>query len=164
MDNKDFPKCNEKSMLYYLKKINLLLNGIMNDEFKKYGMTESQARTLIFISFKQRSGKEVKQKDIEDYFGISHATVNGLIARLKNKGYADYKQSSLDKRVKLITITESGVNTMSKVNKVREAQIELLNGIMSKDELDILNGLLLRMITELEETKSKRSKLNDKNI
>ena len=140
-------------VFYSIKKMNNLIVNLMNDEFRKFDLTESQARTLFFLN--KNMTENIMQKDLEEYFGTSHATVNGIIGRLEQKGYVTYKQSLEDKRAKLISITTTGQNIMKQINEVRVEQVKYLSEVLSNEETSNLTFMLTKLINKLEEKKYK---------
>ena len=50
--------------------------------FKKYGVTCSQHRLLVFLD---KSGGKSMQKDVETYLEVSHPTVVGLLSGLEKR-------------------------------------------------------------------------------
>lgn len=145
---------NKNSDVFYLiKKMNNLIVNLMNDEFRKFDLTESQARTLFFLH--KNKAEDIKQKDLEEYFGTSHPTVSGIIGRLEQKGYVTYKQSLEDKRAKLISITVTGENIMNQIKEVRLQEMKYLSSVLSIEETDKLTFMLNKLILKLEERKYK---------
>ena len=146
-------KNNNVDVFYSIKKMNNLIVNLMNDEFRKFDLTESQARTLFFLN--KNIDENIMQKDLEEYFGTSHATVSGIIGRLEQKGYVTYKQSLEDKRAKLISITDTGQNIMKQINLVRLEQIKYLSKVLTDEETSQLTFMLNKLINKLEEKKYK---------
>ncbi len=73
--------------------------------FKKYGVTCSQHRLLVFLD---KSGGKSTQKDVETYLEVSHPTVVGLLSGLESRGLVSCVFDSGDKRMKSVYLTDEG--------------------------------------------------------
>lgn len=67
-----------------------------------------QAQILAYLY--KKDGKKVTQKDIENEFSLSHATVNGFISRMEKKGLLMTHQDECDKRFKVVEPTKKTKN------------------------------------------------------
>lgn len=88
-----------------IKCINEYIEKDFNNQLKKYDLTVSQVRVLHYLQKSEYLGKEISQKDIENYFEISHPTTVGIVKRLETKGFIRCEFNSKDKRTKNIYLT-----------------------------------------------------------
>jgi len=112
----------------WVKLISDYIEKAANQHLKPFNLTLSQIRILNFL--RERKGEKTSQKDIEDYFEVTHPTVIGILKRLERKGFVTSEFDSEDKRVKNIYLTEnedSVYNAMDDFKKTTEQK--LLQGL-----------------------------------
>lgn len=110
--------------------------------FKKYGVTCTQHRTLMFLN---KSGGKSTQKDVETYLEVSHPTVVGILSGLENKGLVSCVFDSDDKRMKSVYLTDEGRLLLS---SSRRDAIEAGKGFwkdISDEETDTLIAILEKL-------------------
>ena len=110
--------------------------------FKKYGVTCTQHRTLVFL---EKAGGKSTQKEIETYLEVSHPTVVGILSGLESKGLVQCRRDSDDKRVKRVFLSEEGRKLLQ--NSLNDA-VEMGNVFwkdISDEELEILIGILEKL-------------------
>ena len=116
---------------------------------EKPKLTRPQCATLHYL-YDHRE-QDVFQKDIEETFSIPGATATNLLKGLERLGMIERMPLAGDGRCKRIVLCEKGI----KAHKQAFADIiymeEHLAKGMSKEELQILRGLLDRVIQNLEE-------------
>ena len=69
---------------YLIKSINDKLKVRADAELKKYHLTMSQSRVLIYL---RSRGGQATQKEIETFLDVAHPTVVGLVSRMEQNGY-----------------------------------------------------------------------------
>jgi DNA-binding MarR family transcriptional regulator len=74
----------------------------------KHDLTTSQSMVLIYLQ--KNKDKEISPIDIEKHFNYSHASILGILKRLKEKNFITIKQSNKDKRYRIIEISDKGNN------------------------------------------------------
>lgn len=112
---------------YLMKQITDRIKVSADADFKAKNLTLSQVRVLDYIS--DQDGKAT-QKSIEDYLGVSHPTVVGIVSRMEKKGYLVCYTDKEDKRNKIVELTEQAVYIS------REIQSEMI-----RNEKKLLRGL-----------------------
>ncbi len=100
-----------------------------NRSLKKIGLTLSQAKLLAYLNDRKRI--KTSQKDIEDFFKVTHPTVIGILNRLKQKGLIEKEFDDKDRR-KYVTLTEEG----RKMHKEMSNHRKKTEGSMMKDFSD----------------------------
>ncbi len=130
--------------------IKMLENAIeqkMNNDVLRMELTSAQVFTLHFLCKNEK--KDICQKDIEAFFGLSHATVSGIISRLEAKGFIESVSAQDDRRKKLILPTEKAKKCDSIVEeRIRETE-ELLLKNFSEQEKETLFMYILRMLDNI---------------
>ena len=90
-----------------LKQIHDAIEKRANHDLKKSGLTLSQARFLMYLL--ERGESEVPAKDFESHFQVSQPTVVGILKRLEQKKLIVSSVDRLDRRIKNISLTSSGM-------------------------------------------------------
>ncbi len=128
----------ERNIGYLLKLVNDKLRTNADANLLEHDLTLSQSRILRFLNEK---GGCATQKDIEDYLQVSHPTVTGLIARMKEKGFVECSKDQKDRRNTIVTITEKAVALGADLCKM-----------IAENEKKMLRSLSEQQIFELEDT------------
>ncbi|MBP2651725.1 MAG: hypothetical protein H6Q74_2550 [Firmicutes bacterium] len=93
-----------KNIDLMLKLICESIEKTSNQQLKRFDLTLSQGRILGYLH--ERKGLKTSQKDIEEYFAVTHPTVIGILHRLESKGFITSEFDAEDKRIKNIYLTE----------------------------------------------------------
>lgn len=126
-------------IIYLIRHLSKLLQSDFEDRVAQVGLTASQARTLFFINHCRLEGIEVHQKDIETHFSLAKSTVNGLVSRLEKNGFIVKNNT---KNYSIITITESGIQTIEKIKQGRVDTVnKLFSGYSEEEQQRILKNL-----------------------
>lgn len=130
----------------------MLYNGLanrFNKDMEEIGLTSSQSYIIGYLIHNE--GREVNQKDIELALKLMNPTVTGILNRLEKKGLVVRKKSELDKRYKIVELTEKGKllrdNMTEKAIVVKDA---LLRGI-PESELAAFERTLIKLINNVME-------------
>ena len=124
MERKEYKK---HDLVRELKKVQIMLEQNMNKILSKYDLTSSQAPILDYIYRAELDGSEIQQKDIEEYFYLKNPTVTGILDRLEKKGFIIRKISDKDRRMKIVTLTNSA-------KKINNEATECINIFMKNKE------------------------------
>lgn len=81
-----------------MKKINEELDRKANMQIKKYNLTLTQARVIIFLA--KHEGKMVTQKELEDYLQVSHPTTVTIVKSMEAKKMVKTSFDDADRRMK----------------------------------------------------------------
>lgn len=121
---------------YYFRCIDAILDKTINEQLKQFDLTKSQQDVLHFLH-KNRS-KQIKQKDIEDFFHISNPTVTGILNRLEQKGYIERISCDEDKRVKYIVETEKA-ESLHKIifQHIQKLEKTMVNSLGKDDQAQL---------------------------
>ena len=124
-----------------IKIINEDMQRKMDADFKRFDLTFSQVRTLLLIS--KRSG-EITQRDLEDELFISHSAIHGILKRLELKKLIQIDVHSVDKRNKIIYITELGIERLNKLKEDKEKDDP--TSLLTIEERNTLINLLEKVV------------------
>lgn len=106
-------------------------------------VTAPQCRLLMYLE--SRGGAGVSQRDIEQYLGVSHTTVKGLLQRLEEKGYVRTAFDSKDRRVKHAYLTPDFLQLMAQAkDAMHDFEEQLMRGF-SAEETEQLRSMLERI-------------------
>lgn len=132
---------------FLIKRINDKLSRFGNEQMHNSGMTFSQMRVISYL--KEHQHEKRAQKDIEEFFGVSHPTVVSIIQRLEERGLIKSVVDSNDRRVKNLSLTPAGDALVSDASKQREhMDASLLKGL-EPEEVDELRRLLNQIVQNL---------------
>jgi len=107
--------------------------------FKTKDLTLSQVRVLEYLS---GQGNRATQKSIEDYLGVAHPTVVGIVSRMEKKGYLVCYADPEDKRNKVVALTEKSVRISHEMQgEIMQKERELLQGL-TEEEVESLYRML----------------------
>lgn len=116
---------------------------------KKTGMTSAQLRILGYLMHNR--DRHIYQKDIEETCGVSRAAVSAILDKMEYAGLLQRRNSELDRRMKYITLTESGWNAAIGVyNEMLSIEAELY-AILNHEEVEILLSVRDKLFKKLEE-------------
>ncbi len=129
----------DRKVGYLLKLVNDKLRTKADANLVEHGLTLSQSRILRFLGQK---GGCATQKEIEDHLGVSHPTVVGLIARLKEKDFVQCTMDQKDRRNRIITTTEKAVALEKEMCAMIDANEQKMLSSLSDQQIMILKSAL----------------------
>ncbi|MBE7045334.1 MAG: MarR family transcriptional regulator [Ruminococcaceae bacterium] len=88
----------------HIKRLHELMTLKANQMFRRYDLTLSQA--MILVHCVEQKTEYVMQKELETTFGLSHATISGLLKRLSENGFLAVCISEEDKRQRKVYLTK----------------------------------------------------------
>lgn len=119
----------------------------MNRKLQELDLTNAQGHVIGFLN---RAQKAPCARDMETTYGLSHATVSGILSRMESKGFIEQRPDSRDRRVKRIYLLEKG-HACSKgiVQRLEESEQIMTEGF-TEEELEQFRSYLGRAIHNLE--------------
>ncbi len=132
-----------KNPFYLIKNINDKFEARGNTECQKAGLTLAQFKILIYI--KEHPDKLITQKELEKVFKVSHATINGILTRLEEKGFVSTSLVRDGIQQKQVFMTEKGNDAYEKMEIPRTADDIALEKLFTKKELNQFRDYLLRV-------------------
>ncbi|MDQ0360951.1 MarR family winged helix-turn-helix transcriptional regulator [Breznakia pachnodae] len=112
---------NQNDIGALLKLITDKMRASADAELKEKGLTFSQSNVLNYLYDR---GEEVGQKEIENFLGVSHPAVAGIVSRLEKNGFIYTYHDPNDKRNKIIGMSE----------KAKAISVEMQNDIVSREQ------------------------------
>ena len=119
-----------------------------NNTLREFDLTFSQSYALDFII---ESDETVTQRELEEYLGVRHSAVVGIVSRLEAKKLIVSVFSKKDQRQKMLVPTQRGREIYDAVagDKIN-VQNDLVKGF-SQEEEKILCEMLERIYHNLDE-------------
>lgn len=130
---------------YLIKSINDKLKVRADTELKKYHLTMSQSRVLVYL---RSRGGQATQKEIETFLDVAHPTVVGLVSRMEQNGYVTCWPCE-DGRNKYVKLTAQAEAIDRDMQENMHANEEMLLAPLSTEEREQLRDLLLTVAEHL---------------
>lgn len=130
-----------------IKMIHDRLKTRMDAMLKENDLTLSQMRVLEFV---HRQKDQTTQKEIEDYLGVAHPTVVGIVSRLEKNGFLRCYRHPDNKRNKIVCSTEkaSSLSSFLSENK-KQIDMQIKTGL-SDHEVSELYRILQIILHNVE--------------
>lgn len=123
---------NHPWLLPIIKQINTQGRNSLNNNLKKFEITDAQLEMLMFL--KHSEEKSINQRCIENKLHLSNPTVVSLLDKLERKGLIVRSVSESDHRKKKIDITELGKKMCDALHDdFCEAEMRLTKGLSERD-------------------------------
>lgn len=116
-------------------------------------LTASQGHIMAFITHRQ---DPPCPRDIEEAFQLSHPTVSGLLSRLEQKGFIEFRPDENDRRSKRIYVLPKGMELDETMHRTILATEEQLVKDFTPEEKAQFAEFLLRAIHNMGESPCKR--------
>lgn len=138
-----------KYLGHSIKKLHFLMDQLMNRKLQELELTSAQGHAIGFL---RRSKEPPCARDMENAYGLSHATVSGILSRLECKGFIEQQPDPHDRRVKRICLLEKGTACSESIRRhISESEGIMAQGF-SPEELEQFRGYLDRAISNLEQS------------
>lgn len=119
---------------------------MMTDALAQMDLTSSQSRIMGFIA---HSKTPPCSRDIEEFFGLSHPSVSGTLARLEKKDFIEFRPDEQDHRCKRIYILPKGLECHSRmVQTIDGIEQRIVDGFTAEEQAQF-SALLNRAIQNL---------------
>ena len=132
---------------FICKRISERMQRYSSSDLREYGMTLVQFHVLNFLL---QSEDFVSQKDLENYMETNHSSVAGIVSRLEDKGLVLCTRDSVDKRQKLLQVTEEGKKIYVTLQQSKDELNDKMVAGLSTNEIIQLKSLLERVYNNLE--------------
>lgn len=110
----------------------------------------SLARTKLLLYLEGQEG-EARAADIADFFGLAPRTVTEALDALERDGMVRREPDPQDRRVKRLSITETGLAATAATEPLRLALVEQIFGVLDGEEREQLAGILARLTAAIGE-------------
>ena len=133
---------------YQFKIINDRIKASADADLKTHDLTLTQTRVLGFLA---ESGGQATQKEIEADLQVSHPTVVGIISRMEQKGFLCTWTDPMDRRNKIVRLTDKAIKLDREIDATVAMQDEMLLRGLSEQQVDELRNCLARIVRNLEQ-------------
>ena len=127
-----------------VKMITNTFRRIANSSTAELGITGAQSFLLGYLALHR--SEPPCQHDIEVLFNIKHPTATGILRRLAEKRFVEFKSDSYDKRLKRIVITDAGAEAAALTKTRLDELDEKLTYNFLPEELAELHRLLDKLV------------------
>ena len=110
---------------------------------RSWDMTMAQAGALLALN--DAPEKQLSMKQLEKVLCIVQSTTAGIISRLEQKGLVEGYADTVDKRIKLVRITQAGIDRVLETKRDMIHSEEMLLSGLTETERDILYSLLKKI-------------------
>ena len=83
--------------------------------------------------------------------GLAKSTLTAMLTRMEDSGLITRENSSVDKRQVIISLTDKARGLQDKYEQVSEKMNQLFYRGMTQEDADILDGLLERVLANMQE-------------
>ncbi|MGN0506162.1 MAG: MarR family winged helix-turn-helix transcriptional regulator [Lachnospiraceae bacterium] len=137
----------EQDIGVLLKQLNDKLKMSADESLKDVGLTVSQTGIMVFL---QQKGGSATQKEIENYLGVSHPTVVGMVSRLEKNGFISCRVDDADRRNKIVCTTKKAEECAEKMFLGKQETEQRLLRSFSGTEVAELRRMLQKMYHNIE--------------
>lgn len=136
----------EEHLGHSFKKLHFLLEQTINQRLVELDLTTAQGHAIGYLT---HCPEPPCARDIEMAFGLSHATVSGILSRLEAKGFIELRSDPEDRRVKRIYLLEKGHACSQAIGR-HICDIErVMAENFTRQELELFRSFLKRAIDNL---------------
>ncbi len=132
-----------KHPVFVMKMVSDRADALFAQRVGALRVTAPQCRVLMYLD--SRNGAPVSQRELEQYLGVSHTTVKGLLQRLEEKGYVRTAFDDADRRVKHAYLTARFRRKQEEAQQAMQEFEEQLVAGFSPEEVAQLRQLLERI-------------------
>ncbi|MGN0480234.1 MAG: MarR family winged helix-turn-helix transcriptional regulator [Lachnospiraceae bacterium] len=123
-----------------VKKISEEIDRRANLEIRKYHLTLTQTRVILFLS--QKPEKTATQKELEDYLQVSHPTTVTIIRSMEAKKMVSTWFDNADRRMKNVKLVWGNEDMYSELEQNAEnMEMRLLAGFTAEEKEQFMSFL-----------------------
>lgn len=126
-----------------LKQLHDEIERRANNSLRSQNLTLAQMHVLLLLH--DAPNHQLSLKDLEALMHVAQSTTAGIVSRLQKKELVQALDDAADQRIKIVQLTESGLNCWQTANKhITETEAALLSGL-TETEQAILITLLKKL-------------------
>jgi len=134
---------------FFIKLINDCIEKKANQTLKQFDLTLSQARILFYLHDHKET--TTSQKDLEEFFEVTHPTIIGILNRLERKEFIRSEMNSKDKRVKNIFLADKGGKVFCSMEHFKKSTEQKMLQNLTSDQTEELQSLLKIVYKNIQE-------------
>lgn len=125
------------------------IDAELESVFRAYGLSPPDFGALVTLARISSAGG-VSQNRLADELGLTSGTISVRIDRLVSQGLAERKADPDSRRSTLVALTAAGGELFKRVSPAHLANEERILAALSRDERQLLDGLLRKLLVEFE--------------
>lgn len=116
-----------------MKKISEEMERKANEELKKYRLTLTQGKIILFLS--EQPDKKATQKELEEYLQVSHPTTVTIVKSMETKKMIETFIDDKDRRMKNVRLIWGNEELYQKLRENAEKLgIQLMEGFTDEEK------------------------------
>lgn len=123
-----------------------LMHAYIHRTFTEAGLAPSQLHLLQLIEHKQ----PVSLKKLADAMRLTPGAITQLVESLVQAGYVNRTPDEHDRRVSMVTLTESGADKLALLTRQKQILLENVAADLSDEELAVYLRVQQKMLAYLE--------------
>lgn len=128
------------------KKLHFLTEQAINQRLTELDLTTAQGHAIGLLT---HCPEPPCARDLETAFGLSHATVSGILSRMESKGFIQVRPDPEDRRIKRICLLEKGHACSQEICRHIQDTEQLMADGFTDEELALFRSFLNRAIGNL---------------
>ena len=137
-----------------LKKICDAVERINNANLKRYRLTDSQLRYLIFLY--ENQSRKIPMKKLEEQFQVAQLTVAGIVRRLEEKNLIKTAVSAADSRAKTVELSAAGLELLNRGIQQQRRIENWITDDLTRAETEQLRRLLNKVYASVGKSQNLR--------
>ncbi len=143
---------------FELRLIQNLICESMKESHELDGISVTQLQHWIIRYLDDHQDREIYQRDLEDAFHTSRATISNTLQVMERNGLITRNAVAQDARLKSLKLTKKSVEFTRRIAENVEQMERKLRKGMTDEEFTVFMETLRRMRRNLEEDRSERSR------
>lgn len=129
-----------------IKQIHDELEKNTNNAMRVHDITMAQCSALLILN--EALEKQMALKELERRLRVAQSTAAGIVTRLEQKGFVEDFGSPDDKRIKMVRITQKGIECCQRAElDMEQAEKMLLSGLTITEQ-----GIFLSLLKKVRDT------------
>ena len=135
-----------RHMSRYFKVMQIRMEHQLNRKLQELDLTSAQGHIIGYLA---HTPEAPCARDLEQFFGLSHPTVSGLLSRMETKGFIEVRPDEQDRRVKRLFLPEKGMACSRQIQECfEENERQMLQGF-TPEETELFRALLSRAVKNM---------------
>ena len=110
----------------------------------RFNQANNLSISMINVLFHASRQQQVTINELARQLGVSMPAASQMVARMVEQGWVNREESPLDRRERIISLTDIGRDLVARAKKARHAWIaELMAGFSESEKQQVLPGLEL---------------------
>jgi len=130
------------SIMNLSHKITPLWQAVLTD----IGVTPIQAEVMLSLT---QDGINIRR--ISELLGVTSSAATQLVEILKKRGMVDRINSTEDRRIVNVNLTEKGKHLQERLLTAQKVMIETIVGALSESDVDELQKIHAKMLSSIEQ-------------